>query len=129
LYTSPVKAPFAFASALWRRGWEVVVGAKAEVLGEIPFALLRGDEETVVTVVVAVRGRSPEELDAFPADAGGIRPVTSNRRILDFKSSNSSHTEDAAVVEAVDTESADLAPAPMPATGAVKSRLGPFSSI
>lgn len=83
-----------------------------EFIGEMPLSLLfRGDEEIVVTVVVAVLGRSPEEFDAPPtvlklllrlatpdADAG-IRPVSSRRRMRDLRSSSSSHTVLGAVVD------------------------------
>jgi hypothetical protein len=107
-----------------------VVSAVALAGGLLGF---RGEEEMVVMVVVAVRGRSPEEEEAPPPPVleAGMCPVTSRRRILDFKSSNSSHTEDAAVVDTVDTESEDLGPVPAPATEAaysVSSIDGPASS-
>ena len=62
-----------------------------------------GDDDRVVTVVVAVRGRSPDTLDIAAADEEGSFPVSSNFRILDFKSSSSSHTVDGAVVDNVDS--------------------------
>lgn len=62
-----------------------------------------GDEDIVVTVVVAVRGRSPEADEiAAPDDCGNL-PVNSSLRILDFRSSSSSQTVDGAVVETVDS--------------------------
>ena len=70
-------------------------------------------------VVVAVRGRSPDELEPLPTPDAGIRPVTSSRRIRDFRSSSSSHTEDAAVVDTVDAESTP--PPPRLETDAGKS--------
>jgi hypothetical protein len=62
-----------------------------------------GDDDRVVTVVVAVRGRSPDALDIAAADEEGSFPVSSNFRILDFRSSSSSHTVDGAVVDNVDS--------------------------
>lgn len=62
----------------------------------------------MVTVVVAVRGLSPEILDIAAADEGGSFPVSSNLRILDFKSSNSSQTVDGAVVDKVDSVPSNL---------------------
>lgn len=62
----------------------------------------------MVTVVVAVRGLSPETLDIAAADEGGNFPVSSNFRILDFKSSNSSQTVDGAVVDKVDSVPSNL---------------------
>ena len=62
-----------------------------------------GDEDMVVTVVVAVGGRSSETLDTAAADVAGSLPVSSNRWIRDFKSSSSSHTVEGAFVEAVDS--------------------------
>lgn len=84
-----------------------------ESTGEIPFAPWRGDDDTVVTVVVAVRGLSPDELDELPPPTAGIRPVTSRRRIRDFRSSNSSQTDDAAFVELEEEESALLSNPPL----------------
>ena len=61
-----------------------------------------GDEDIVVTVVVAVRGRSMAvETAAF--EEAGILPVSSSLRILDFKSSSSSQTVDGAVVDTDDS--------------------------
>ena len=57
----------------------------------------------VVTVVVAVRGRSPENDDMAAADEGGNLPVRSSVRIRDFRSSSSSQTVDGAVVDNVDS--------------------------
>lgn len=71
--------------------------------GGLAFCLCFGEEEMVVTVVVAVRGRSPAIEDMAAADEAGNFPVSSNFRILDFRSSNSSHTVDGAVVDRVDS--------------------------
>ncbi len=62
-----------------------------------------GDDDTVVTVVVAVRGRSPKTLAIAAPEDGGIFPVSSSLRILDFMSSSSSHTVEGAVVDTVDS--------------------------
>jgi len=62
-----------------------------------------GDEDIVVTVVVAVRGRSPEADEIAAPDDGGNFPVNSSLRIRDFMSSSSSQTVDGAVVETVDS--------------------------
>jgi hypothetical protein len=59
-----------------------------------------GEAETVVALVVAVRGRSSDDLDT---DVDGILPVSSSRWILDFKSSSSSQTVDGAAVEDEDS--------------------------
>ena len=62
-----------------------------------------GEDDTVVTVVVAVGGLSPKALAiAAPEDWGNL-PVTSSLRILDFMSSSSSHTVEGAVVDTVDS--------------------------
>jgi hypothetical protein len=62
-----------------------------------------GEADTVVAFVVAVRGRSSDDLDIAPPDAGGILPVRSSRWILDFKSSSSSQTVDGAAVDEEDS--------------------------
>jgi hypothetical protein len=62
-----------------------------------------GEADTVVALVVAVRGRSSDDLDMPPAEVDGILPVRSRRWILDFKSSNSSQTVDGAAVEDEDS--------------------------
>ena len=62
-----------------------------------------GDDDTVVTVVVAVGGLSPKApAIAAPEDWGSL-PVSSSLRILDFMSSSSSHTVEGAVVDTVDS--------------------------
>jgi len=73
-------------------------------------SLCRGEDEMVVTVVVPVRGLSPEEPEKpdIPFDGGNF-PENSSRFILDFKSSNSSHTVEAADVETTEPESCPLA--------------------
>jgi hypothetical protein len=62
-----------------------------------------GEADTVVAFVVAVRGRSSDDLDTFPPDVGGILPVRSSRWILDFSSSSSSQTVDGAAVDEEDS--------------------------
>lgn len=62
-----------------------------------------GEDDMVVTVVVAVRGRSVVPEDGFAPKKLGSFPVNSNFRILDFRSSSSSHTVDGAVVDTVDS--------------------------
>lgn len=57
----------------------------------------------MVTVVVAVRGRSPEPLDTAAPDVAGIFPESSIRRIRDFNSSSSSQTEAGAPVESTES--------------------------
>lgn len=70
---------------------------------ELAFCLCFGDEDTVVTVVVAVRGRSPAIEDMAAADEEGSFPVNSSFRIRDFRSSSSSQMVDGAVVDMVDS--------------------------
>lgn len=62
-----------------------------------------GDEDIVVTVVVAVGGRSSESRDTAAPDVDGSFPVSSRRWIRDLRSSSSSHTVDGAVLEVVDS--------------------------
>jgi hypothetical protein len=62
-----------------------------------------GEADTVVALVVAVRGRSSDDRDIPPADVDGSFPVRSRRWILDFRSSNSSQTVDGAAVEDEDS--------------------------
>lgn len=62
-----------------------------------------GDEDMVVTVVVAVGGLSLEARDIAAPDVGGSFPVNSNLCIRDLSSSNSSHKVDGAVVDTVDS--------------------------
>lgn len=62
-----------------------------------------GEAETVVALVVAVRGRSSDDPDIPPLGVDGTLPVRSSRWILDFNSSNSSQTVDGAAVEEEDS--------------------------
>jgi hypothetical protein len=62
-----------------------------------------GDVDIVVTVVVAVGGRSFEAREIAAPEVAGSFPVNSSRCIRDFKSSNSSQTVDGAVVDTVDS--------------------------
>jgi hypothetical protein len=62
-----------------------------------------GEEETVVTVVVAVRGRSADTEEMASWEDGGSFPVSSNFRIRDLRSSSSSQTVEGAVVDSVDS--------------------------
>jgi hypothetical protein len=62
-----------------------------------------GEADTVVAFVVAVLGRSSDDLDMPPPDGDGTLPVRSSRWILDFKSSSSSQTVDGAAVEEDDS--------------------------
>lgn len=63
-----------------------------------------GEEDIVVIVVVAVRGRSVMLVIAALDELGNF-PISSNFFILDFRSSNSSHTVEGAVVETVEAVS------------------------
>lgn len=60
-----------------------------------------GEDEKLVIAVLAVRGRSPDTFDN--AEEEGNLPVSSRLRIRAFKSSNSSHTVEGAVVDRVDS--------------------------
>jgi hypothetical protein len=62
-----------------------------------------GDDETVVTDVLAVLGLSADALATAAPEVVGIFPPSSILRILDFSSSNSSHTEAAGPVESRDS--------------------------
>jgi hypothetical protein len=57
----------------------------------------------VVTVVVAVWGRSWDARDIAAPEVAGSLPVNSSRCILDLRSSSSSHTVEGAVVDTVDS--------------------------
>lgn len=57
----------------------------------------------VVTVVVAVGGRSFEAREMAAPDVAGSLPVSSSLCMRDFRSSSSSQTVDAAVVDTVDS--------------------------
>lgn len=78
------------------------VAASSETL-DLRVCFCFGDEDNVVAVVAAVRGRSPETLDMAAADDEGILPVNSSFLIRDLRSSSSSHTVDGAVVDKVDS--------------------------
>jgi hypothetical protein len=85
---------------------EFAVAVAAKTSGEIldlRTCFCFGDEDNVVAVVAAVRGRSPETLDMAAADDDGNLPVNSSFLIRDLRSSNSSHTVDGAVVDNVDS--------------------------
>ena len=88
----------ALDSAELRSGWGVP-SSNSFAVGETPFMpLVLGDEDIVVADVAAVRG-----LSILPLLDGGIFPVPSSFRILNLRSSSSSHTVDGAVVETVDS--------------------------
>ena len=57
----------------------------------------------MVSVVVAVGGRSFDALETAAPDVVGNFPVSSNLCIRDLRSSSSSHTVDGAVVETLDS--------------------------
>ena len=61
-----------------------------------------GEDDIVVTVVVAVGGRSLDARDIAAPDVAGSFPVNSNLCILDLSSSSSSHNVDGAVVDTED---------------------------
>lgn len=64
---------------------------------------LFGDVDIVVTVVVAVRGRSFDAREIAAPEVAGSFPVSSSRCIRDLRSSNSSQTVEGAVVDTVDS--------------------------
>lgn len=104
------KTVFDLLSAECKSGCVVADEGDSFECSEASFcSLCRGEDEIVVTVVVPVRGLSPEEPEKpdIPFDGGNF-PVNSSRFILDFKSSNSSQTVDAADVETTDPESCPL---------------------
>ena len=82
LKTSELTCSFVLLSAERRRGCTSRVSLLGTCFGEV---------DMVVALVVAVRGRSSETRDVV---GGGMRPVSSSLWILDFKSSNSSQTDD-----------------------------------
>jgi hypothetical protein len=99
-----------FAKAACKSGWTSAVGASvAEIgstgsTGDILFPRPRfGEEDIVVTVVVAVAGRSLDARDIAAPEVGGNFPVNSSLCMRDFRSSNSSQTVDGAVVDTVDS--------------------------
>ena len=80
--------------------------------GVFAFRSCFGDDDKVVTVVVAVRGRSADAFDIAAADEEGNFPVSSSLRIRDLRSSSSSHTVDGAVVDKVDSVPSNRARSP-----------------
>jgi hypothetical protein len=62
-----------------------------------------GEDDIVVTVVVAVGGRSLDACETAAPDVAGSFPVNSSLCMRDLRSSNSSHTVDGAVVDTVDS--------------------------
>lgn len=107
LYTSLLSTVLALASADCKRGWTGLTGAVSDS-ADGPLSLRRwlGDEDRVVAVVAAVRGRSPPEFDTediAACDDGGSLPVSSSLRIRDLRSSSSSQTVDGALVDKVDS--------------------------
>lgn len=104
--TSVLTADLAFARAECSRVWIGFAFAEppssvSDVL--LDFRVTLGDDEMVVTVVVAVRGRSADVLEMPEAFDGGNLPVSSSFRMRDLRSSSSSQTVDGAVVESVDS--------------------------
>lgn len=82
---------------------EVSSFVRFDAIGEklVPCVYL-DDDDAVVAVVAAVRGRSAT-LNAVAPDELGSTPVCSSCLILDFMSSNSSQTVEGAVVEIADS--------------------------
>ena len=78
----------------------------------------------VVAAVVAVRGLSVAGDIAAPED-GGIRPVSSSLRILDFKSSSSSQTVEGAVVDMDDS----VPPSPFGRSGELFCSIEPRRTV
>lgn len=103
--TSVLTASFAFASAEWSKGctWLGALAASVSSAGTLALRPCFGDDDNVVTVVVAVRGLSPEPLDMAVCEDGGSLPVSSSFLMRDFKSSSSSQTVEGAAVERVDS--------------------------
>ena len=95
-----------FARAEFKSGW---IPASTGPPGiEVPGDALvsrpwLGDGDIVVTVVVAVSGRSPVVVAMAAPDEAGILAVSSSFFNLDFKSSSSSKIVEGAVVETVDS--------------------------
>ena len=102
--TSGATCALALARALFRIGCaEASSRPKLDVPGEMLAPRARfGDEDIVVTVVVAVRGLSMDEVIAL-LDELGITPVISSLLIRDLISSSSSQTVEGAVVETEDS--------------------------
>jgi hypothetical protein len=72
----------------------------ASAVWRLPFSTRLGDEDMVVAVVVAVGGRSSDNLDTAAPEVDGSLPVSSS---LDLRSSSSSHTVEGAVFDKVDS--------------------------
>ena len=80
LYTSALINGLDFVRAAWRRGWasadlSVATGSVGDMLLPRP---LFGEEDIVVTVVVAVGGRSLDARDIAAPDVAGNLPVNSS---------------------------------------------------
>lgn len=105
LYTSVLSSGLDFARAAWRSGRASAgLSATTGSVGDMLLPRPRfGDEDMVVTVVVAVGGRSLEARDIAAPDVAGSFPVNSSLCIRDLRSSNSSQTVEGAVVETVDS--------------------------
>lgn len=104
-YTSRFKSDFDFANATLRLGCaSLIVRLERCDTALLPRALL-GEDELVVTVVVAVLGLSFEEFNTAAPDVAGIFPITSSLLIRCLISSNSSQMVDCAVVDVVDSVS------------------------
>jgi hypothetical protein len=106
LYTSGLSIGFVFVNAACRRAcvsvWDVspTTGSSCDMLStRVRF----GEDEMVVTVVVAVGGRSFEARDIAAPEVAGNFPVNSSLCIRDLRSSNSSQTVDGAVVDTDDS--------------------------
>lgn len=109
LYDSEPNSPLDFASAAWSSGCASLcpVNMMLPASAGCPFATYPGfrfgELDTLVAVVFAVYGRSSETRDMAAPEVEGSLPVNSSRLMRDFKSSNSSHTVEGPVVEAVDS--------------------------
>jgi hypothetical protein len=92
--------------AFWSSRWEEASSKVViEVPGDVPPVPYPrfGEDDTVVVVVVAVRGLSAEVGEMVDFVGAATLPPNSSFLILDFKSSNSSQTVDGAVVETLDS--------------------------
>jgi hypothetical protein len=104
LYTSGFNSGFDFARAELKSGWVSPGIGRADSVGDKLLLRARfGEDDRVVTVVVAVGGRSLDAREIAAPDVAGNLPVSSSRCMRDLRSSNSSHTVDAAVVDTVDS--------------------------
>lgn len=94
------------ARAECKSGWVspsirfVLIASVGDILSPRPRF---GDDDMVVSVVVAVGGRSLDIGETAVLDVAGSFPVNSSLCMRDFRSSNSSHTVDGAVVDTVDS--------------------------